>query len=542
MVDALESQNTSCIRSGIGPKHRNITREQSGAPLNTGDNSTATGTQGTILSMLSDNECTVIKPNNTQLRNTSKDSYSRYGTGTRPKNEHSKSKLTIQTRHRNGGDNSESKKIKNPESKRFNTSTDNFYQCDSIPCYTRKHSGGISPQTSTHETRLDIRSDGPKYANPDNIFQNLEDGDPSSSLHKHTSSDLSYASDNKTVITTPSSSTTIRSAVNKAYNKMTLILTPAQTSVHSLTPSLSNLTLKGQVADKYEKNKTGYMNKNSLRYQSDNSDDDGDNEADEVTNIDTPAAWSVLNTVEDNNSKKNRDNILKDINDFQSNFVEKFNQNIPSQLGDTIPKNISRTQQKILDYKELHDFPLPDLLSSDLKQHTLQDSPYSYKIQYENINSEYTLIKLRFSSEVAGTPSDTTSISEEERKREPQLISRMGVLGFIDRSRFFNYQNLPKDSTPEEPNKITNELSDKHPVISENNKEQILSDIWNDELKAMFSTCDSVPSTSINNETHRRSIEDGDIYKNAYDNNGTGAISIDISKIARNVRFKSYTS
>ena len=106
------------------------------------------------------------------------------------------------------------------------------------------------------------------------------------------------------------------------------------------------------------------------------------------------------------------------ISGFQENFVNK--------LPYTNVK-LSRTQQRQLDYKQLYEYESTDIENgSDLVC-------YDWKIQNETILSQYTSIRLRFSSK------QTTS----KRQNKQHVENHMGVLGFIDR-----YRNNASGNTP----------------------------------------------------------------------------------------------
>lgn len=88
--------------------------------------------------------------------------------------------------------------------------------------------------------------------------------------------------------------------------------------------------------------------------------------------------------------------IMDEINEFQLTFVQKFPTN---------PKT-NRTQQKVLDYKYLHDEPINKFVgSTDAYSHNI-------KIQHDTIVAQYTAIRLRFQANKNAS----------------------GVLGFVSRS------------------------------------------------------------------------------------------------------------
>lgn len=151
--------------------------------------------------------------------------------------------------------------------------------------------------------------------------------------------------------------------------------------------------------------------------------------------------------------------IMKEINDFQTTLVDRTNAS-----KDTFA--LTRTQQKLLDLK--------DLVSNEQGQ---QASPfknlldYSVKIQNEAILSEWTQIRLRFSSHA------TTKTN---------ICCKAGVLGFVQR-----YKNLPMSS---------GELA-----VTEDEVSDYIQELWVDEL-LKFS--DSQPRVTL--ATYEEEV---DIYK-----------------------------
>ncbi|CAK9436783.1 uncharacterized protein LODBEIA_P13050 [Lodderomyces beijingensis] len=98
--------------------------------------------------------------------------------------------------------------------------------------------------------------------------------------------------------------------------------------------------------------------------------------------------------------------LIKEIMDFKHDLGDK--------LEAKDPQKLTRTQQKLMDYKELHDFeaenPRPENMSS-----------YKWKIQNETILSQYNNIRLRFSSR------------EKPNSKKKKIENLSGVLGFVKR-------------------------------------------------------------------------------------------------------------
>lgn len=155
----------------------------------------------------------------------------------------------------------------------------------------------------------------------------------------------------------------------------------------------------------------------SLKYHSE-PDDDSDDNNDQQTEV-----WEGVEGFVDNNflnapppEKQNINEILLEIDDFQSKFVQKYNAYTPNGYEKTRTPT-SRVQQKVLDYKDLIGTENDDVNSSQsylslasINSESSSSFAYAIKKQHEMINSQYTLIRLRFPS-----------------------LRKSGVLGFISR-------------------------------------------------------------------------------------------------------------
>jgi len=160
--------------------------------------------------------------------------------------------------------------------------------------------------------------------------------------------------------------------------------------------------------------------------------------------------------------------------------------------------------------------------------------------------SEYTQIKLRFSSSLSGASAETYYLPNEKVPSKFQMKSKAGVLGFVDRSRYFTMQdNHEKEHNTDNldgytTDKTTNNYFER---VDSENKNEYVYNLWKNEVDRMFPTLDSVSPPDLE-PPRKMSIdlksEDYDIYQNNPDNNHTATKSIDLSQMARNVRFKRY--
>lgn len=412
-----------------------------------------------------------------------------------------------------------------------------------------------------------------KYGNPDNSFHGLQSSESTDLNNIH--SDLSFGTENRTNATTPSS--VIASAANKIYNKMSKLFTGERDSLYSLSRVSSCYTLKGneQLNERKLTRKDGLeatIRTGSLKYESELDDEDTELDEDcepETTQEmdgknDTSKSKNVFNNINDSrrttSNTINYKETLQEINDFQNNFVKKYNNATPTPIGNSSQKNTSRTLQKVLDYKDLYSEEEDSTNSKSSgnlssKWHPLvpgsSSFEYRIKIQHEAIMFEYTQIKLRFSSSLSGSSPETYSIPDEKSPSKLQMKSKAGVLGFVDRSRYFRVQGRhEKEPSVENSDDTTDSVNPDFPQINSDNKDGYISKLWKSEVDRMFPTLDSVSSSSTCSDTpdleppRKISVdlrsEDCDIYENRPKHGHTATKSIDLSQMARNVRFKRY--
>ncbi|KAK7682887.1 hypothetical protein QCA50_013919 [Cerrena zonata] len=296
-------------------------------------------------------------------------------------------------------------------------------------------------------------------------------------------------------------------------------------------------------------------------YQSELDDDDEEEDEDNGHPVD---AWntqnndSVDNSYVDNSfvkspvndltniNPKSLNDILREIKDFQSNFVKNMS-NPPSNNTSLVDlKQSSRVQRKILDYKDLYnDYEFTES-SSEKDFGTSND--YTVKIQHDTIMSEYTQIRLRFASTLS-------SINPKTQKEK--MRSHMGVLGFVNRAAYLNQVRpfTPKKDQSSEPpwyfraSSQYESLNDvKNPITFEN-KDEFLKTMWDEEMKSVLSdptskspTDSTVPSNnpkdsntpSISPQMTEPPLEPARLSRNlqgSYD-----ASNYNFSSIARNVK------
>ncbi|EGW32641.1 uncharacterized protein SPAPADRAFT_61701 [Spathaspora passalidarum NRRL Y-27907] len=212
------------------------------------------------------------------------------------------------------------------------------------------------------------------------------------------------------------------------YEKMSKLIIRAQNSVGSLVPLSLKNPQSGSASD--------------TRSESSDSSD-SEEEVVRANNTDTqytieswksPPALQPVNT-------DSLAQILDEINEFHGNFVDK-NVNHSDVIG------LNRTQQRILDYKQLYEY-------EEVSKPGL--SSYELKIQNETILSQYTSIRLRFSSH------------EIMSSKKHMVKTDTGVLGFVNRAKNFGLGSENKN------NEVTLE-----------NKDMFLQKIWDDEYYNCF--------------------------------------------------------
>lgn len=399
-----------------------------------------------------------------------------------------------------------------------------------------------------------------KYSNTDNSFRDLQSTMDIS--NGNVSSEISGISDNKTEITTPSS--TLTSAANKLYNRMSNFFNNENNSIYSLSnnPSFQTLKEKNSVEKKKDK-ETGLDAKirlgNPSREDELEEDEDHNRDQDPNDTSNTPEIVKTDKWKDDNKSLKHVyltdtrkfEETLQEIQDFQGSFVQKYDNSIQPCTGELFPETRSRTMQKVLDYKDLYSEEEKPNITLNVKWSLRPGNSsydYAFKMQHEAIMSEYTLIKLRFSSAIEGSSSETYLLPNEDCPSPIEMKSKTGILGFIDRSRYFSLHN-PEEKVNNEPfdSQFINEEVDKPTKVDFENKDKYISQVWQGEVNSMFPIPDSfVPITSLSHTLDTPSIdtqrEDCDIYQNANNNENEGVKSIDLSQMAKNVRFKRYVS
>lgn len=408
------------------------------------------------------------------------------------------------------------------------------------------------------------------YGNPDNSFRGLQSNE--SAIINNVHSDLSY----RTTATTPSS--VIASAANKIYDRMSQLFNGESNNFYSLSRVSSCYTLKGNERSEDKKspkeNDLDAIRTVSVKYESELDDDDSelDEECEPEISQKMNAKhnedkWSNMpDNINDIHrtaaNKINYKETLQEISDFQNNFVKKYNNDTPAPIGDPGQKNTSRTLQKILDYKDLYSEEEDSSnstsntnLSSKWRSLVPGNTSYDHgiKIQHEAIMSEYTQIKLRFSSSLSGASAETYLLPNEKVPSKFQMKSKAGVLGFVDRSRYFTMQdNHEKEHDTENLDGYTTDITTNNYFerVDSENKDEYVSNLWKNEVDRMFPALHSVsPPTTFAptpdlEPPRKMSIdlksEDYDIYQKSPDNNHTATKSIDLSQMARNVRFKRY--
>lgn len=307
----------------------------------------------------------------------------------------------------------------------------------------------ISPLTVIKD-QYDTKRPVSNYATPiaDNYYRDLDHR-----VNERSSDEI--IDDLKTTNTTP-----MESLTNKIYNKMTKLLG------NEKDPKKADF--------KYKNDST---NASLLKYQSELDDEEDDEEEfNEETQDDE---WASPNVEE--NIDLNLDNIMTEINDFQNNFVQKFNATTPQ--SEFEPETSSRIQRKILDYKDLYQEETLSKNSSyfSLKLQNLQNqtsnifNDYNFKIQYEKITQEYNLIRLRFNNisnynnySLKGEPVNQTNTKEH-------LKSNVGVLGFLNRVKTLEQKE----------HQVAQTLLKKPPHKSSIlNVDEYLMNIWTEEMES----------------------------------------------------------
>lgn len=263
----------------------------------------------------------------------------------------------------------------------------------------------------------------------------------------------------------------------KFYTRMSNVISIAQNGINSLVPSRFN----SMVDTSYG---TGRPAKSTLLLHSESEDEEDDgHDADEENYEEDSESFSGAfrdgsrsydNSVWDSpaisslkvgkkESVGNIQDIMKEITDFQSNFVNKF--------GDDTNLNnekFNRTQQRILDYKELENNTSLQGLNNPIAFES-----YNYRIQYETIINQYNSIRFRFASK---------TITKDNKIRVDT-----GVLGFINRQEKFDYLKATDSKQPK--------------LISEQDKDEYLQKLWDKENSQTFKTVSENPENTCSNSS-----------------------------------------
>ncbi|KAK6462800.1 hypothetical protein DFJ63DRAFT_313931 [Scheffersomyces coipomensis] len=280
---------------------------------------------------------------------------------------------------------------------------------------------------------------------------------------------------------------------NKLYQKINHIISIAHDSMHSLVPMLS---IKDGVVEEVEGENTVATTVNSrmANYQSE-SDDGSDDDDTTINNIHHNHNGNDLvdESLQNNDTQYRLDSwkspimeenlimdphdvneIIEEINDFQNNFVYKYNTSNPN--PDTNPETnerINRTQQKLLDYKELYstdEFINRASNSSTSSSASLAalniENSYDLKIQNETILTQYNSIRLRFPTKIVSSGKSKSSTAT--------TTATTGVLGYLNRYK-------PMISNPKNSKQL-----DKDNKISFDDKDDILRNIWENESRSFF--------------------------------------------------------
>lgn len=290
----------------------------------------------------------------------------------------------------------------------------------------------------------------------------------------NTSTDNSFSSlskaNAKEINPNRKSQTTLTNSHNQnLYEKMKNMAHTGMSSLLSLTGT-----------ETQEKSVKSYL-QSDLDEESDEDEEElwdrknNDNNLDSDTQYPIEQVSAPTTSDEPDNQRVDFEELMIKISGFQENFVNK--------LPYTNVK-LSRTQQRQLDYKQLYEYESTDIENgSDLVC-------YDWKIQNETILSQYTSIRLRFSSK------QTTS----KRQNKQHVENHMGVLGFIDR-----YRNNASGNTPT-----------RNSDTSFDDVNAKLNDVWTQEFSRLFAH--NANATTVQKDTSTTSntvsdIEDKNIYE-----------------------------
>ncbi|RLV94713.1 hypothetical protein JA1_001507 [Spathaspora sp. JA1] len=210
---------------------------------------------------------------------------------------------------------------------------------------------------------------------------------------------------------------------NSLYTKMSKLIIRASDSMTSLVSSKNDNQIESKSI-------------------SESSESESEQEPEQIPDTQyTIESWK--SPVDNNIPPIDLNEIIEEINEFHGNFVDTNTNN------HHLKGKLNRTQQRILDYKQLYELDHQETPNGISSQHEL-------KIQNETITSQYTSIRLRFSSH------------EIKSNKKQFITSYAGILGFINR---FGHRYEQQ----EQEQKITIE-----------NKDLMLQKIWNDEYHNCF--------------------------------------------------------
>ncbi|EGV61469.1 hypothetical protein CANTEDRAFT_135418 [Yamadazyma tenuis ATCC 10573] len=272
------------------------------------------------------------------------------------------------------------------------------------------------------------------------------------------------------------------SITNKIYNKMVKLLHSSNTSTFTDTDRLlesgPSLHPKSSLA----------TNTTSLsKYQSE-SDDESEEDLTTADRDEAFDSWASPNVNLNEGTVLNDINInsiMDEINDFQSNFVRKYNATTPQ---DELVSSSSRVQQKILDHRDLHSQE-SDPVSSSSSYFSLKSinsslnqmfGDHNFKIQHETISSQYNQIRFRFACNtdislytIGGEPVDSCD------KSILSLRSNIGPLGFLNRQKLLASHGLgvlaQSSSSPE-----------CHTDLGIGDTDAYLKELWKSEMDSLF--------------------------------------------------------
>ncbi|CAX45672.1 conserved hypothetical protein [Candida dubliniensis CD36] len=214
-------------------------------------------------------------------------------------------------------------------------------------------------------------------------------------------------------------------------------------------------------------------------YLQSDSDDESDEDEEELwgrklneNTLDSDTQYAI-EQINDTTTSDEPDNQTIDFEDLMTK-ISGFQENLVHKLPYTNVK-LSRTQQRQLDYKQLYEYESTD------KENSSDLVCYDWKIQNETILSQYTSIRLRFSSK------QTTNT----RQNKQNVENHMGILGFIDRFK----------------NSTTSNTSTSNLETSFDDVNAKLNKVWTQEFSHLFV---HIPQQDTNTVPE---VEDKNIYE-----------------------------